>query len=243
MGCTGTRLDPVMRKIDSIQSDILKNRNFDELNCLITKNYRIQTIKSDKFLEIKNEIINLNSQYLILISKIFDNMMTGNEILCKDINLFLFSITDHDNPPEDFFNIIMMEDNIEKRRNSHINIIEELSNSNKRLIYRTDMENSLKKLIYFNTNFMIVNCEFFLDCTRQEYDKLKQHFSDNNINTIIIYILNEMDNFQIKNISSISNAKKYFDIFDVKILFENFPWLVYSAGIRNELELHAINKI
>ena len=76
-----------------------------------------------------------------------------------------------------------------------------------------------------------------------DYKRFKKYFSDSNINTLVIYIINEMDHFQFKNISSLSNAKKYFDIFDVKLLLENFPWLTKSLDIRLELEFHANNKI
>ena len=129
-----------------------------------------------------------------------------------------------------------MDDTYEMKKNNLEN------NLNKRLIFRTDMENSLRKLIYYNTKFIFEICEDLL-MDYLDYKRFKKYFSDSNINTLVIYIINEMDHFQFKNISSLSNAKKYFDIFDVKLLLENFPWLTKSLDIRLELEFHANNKI
>ncbi len=242
MGCTScTRFNPVMKNISTIYSELLKIKDFNDLNCLISKNYKKESLKPENFQEIFNEMINSSSKHLKLFQTIFEEFNSGLDYKCKDILIFLFSISYHENPSEDFYNILLMEEEIAlNRKNSNLS---ESSNSNKRLIYRGEMEDALKKLIYYNTQFILEKCKnLFVNCY-SDYEKFHVSFSEKNRETLIIYICNEMDNFQIKNISSISNAKKYFDIFDVKLLFENFHWLCYSDEIRLELELHATNKI
>jgi hypothetical protein len=242
MGCTScTKFNPVMKNISSIQSELLKIKDFNDLNCLISKNYKKDSLKQENFQEIFNEMINSTSKNIKLFQTIFEEFNSGLDYKCKDILIFLFSISYHENPSEDFYNILLMEEEIAlNRKNSNLS---EGSNSNKRLIYRGEMEDALKKLIYYNTQFILEKCKnLFVNCY-SDYEKFHESFSERNRETLIIYICNEMDNFQIKHISSISNAKKYFDIFDIKLLFENFNWLCHSDEIRLELDLHATNKI
>ena len=237
MGCNNcSRFNPLNGKIESVHYQMLNHYSFNELNQLISKNYQIKTIKIENFKEIYNEFIYTKSEFDNKYQKIFEELTIEKELLCKEINLFLFSIANHENAGEDLFNIILMDDTYEMKKNNLEN------NLNKRLIFRTDMENSLRKLIYYNTKFIFEICEDLL-MDYLDYKRFKKYFSDSNINTLVIYIINEMDHFQFKNISSLSNAKKYFDIFDVKLLLENFPWLTKSLDIRLELEFHANNKI
>ena len=242
MGCTScARFNPVLRQISGIQSELLNTKNYNDLNCLISKKYRKESIKPENFEEIFNEMINLSSKNIKLFHNIFEEFSSGIEYKCKDILIFLFSITIHENASDDFYNILLMEEDIAmNRKNSNLS---EKSNSSKRLIYRAEMEDALMKLIYYNTEFILEKCKNLLAYYNTDYEKFRESFSERNRETLIIYLCNEMDNFQIKNISSNSNAKKYFDVFDVKLLFENFPWLCNSDEIRLELQFLSTNKL
>ena len=128
-----TRMNPIMRKVDHIQTDLLKSKNFKDINNLLTKNFKLSFLKEENLKLIYNEIVNESSIYAPLFKSILDNFIFKSDLICKEILLFFFSITVHDDIAGDFFNIILMEDRTNGKKASNT-MVEDREKINKKIL-------------------------------------------------------------------------------------------------------------